>query len=285
MNRVAPPAWERVDVQAAGTRIATFVAGNRAADARTLLLLHGLGHWSEGAWGRLVPELDPALRCLAFDLPGFGASARPEAAYDLDFFRAVVDGVAAAAGLQRFALAGHSLGGLIAADYAGAFAERVTRLALIAPAGFARTPRHLAYALAMTGGIARPLFARRPSRAFVDRMMLRSVDDPDALDANHLDEAYRLSQDPSVRRAFGSVYAGAFSAFARARLLHAQFARFSGPVFCAWGATDRFITPAALREVVRVYPRARTLLLERTGHLAMVERAPELGAALRDFLH
>ncbi len=38
--------------------------------------------WGTGprrAWGRLVPQLDPAARYVAFDLPGFGASDKPDA--------------------------------------------------------------------------------------------------------------------------------------------------------------------------------------------------------------
>ncbi len=81
------------------------------------------------------------------------------------------------------------------------------------------------------------------------------------------------------------MYSGAVEAFARARELHAGFARYAGPVFCAWGAHDRYIPLAALRDVVRAYPHAQTLVLQRSGHLPMVEEPEELGEALRLFLH
>ncbi|HYW53231.1 MAG TPA: alpha/beta hydrolase, partial [Dongiaceae bacterium] len=247
MNAAVPSPWRAGRVRAAEASLATYETGSDAADAPVVLLLHGLGHWTDAAWGRLVPHLDPAFRYAAFDLPGFGASEKPDAAFDLAYFRRVLDDVVAALGLDRFALVGHSLGGFIAADYAGAHPGRVTHLALIAPAAFARTPRHLIYALA--GGFARPLFERRPSRRFVVRMLLRSVHDPNALEPAVIERAYELSQEPAVRRAFAGVYAGAIHAFARARTLHAGFARYAGPVFCAWGAHDRYIDIAALRDV------------------------------------
>ncbi|HEV2642059.1 MAG TPA: alpha/beta fold hydrolase, partial [Candidatus Elarobacter sp.] len=178
LNATVPSPWRTGRVRAAGATLATYEAGSDAPGAPVVLLLHGLGHWTDAAWGRLVPQLDPALRYVAFDLPGFGASDKPDAAFDLPYFRRVLDDVVAALGLDRFALVGHSLGGFIAADYAGAHPARVTHLALIAPAAFARTPRHLVYALA--GGFARPLFERRPSRRFVTRMLLRAVADPNA---------------------------------------------------------------------------------------------------------
>jgi pimeloyl-ACP methyl ester carboxylesterase len=282
LNSTAPPAWRARELHAAGTRIAAFEAGSTAPEAPVVMLLHGLGHWSDAAWGRLLPEFDPSRRYFAFDLPGFGESERPEVTYDLAYFRRVVDELAAAAGIARFALVGHSLGGLIAAEYAGAAPARVTRLALIAPAGFAKTSRVLVYALA--SGLARWLFTRKPSRGFVVRTLQRSVVDPAVLDPATIDRAVALSQDLALRKAFAGVYAGAIQAFAHSRRLHAGFARYTGPVFCAWGRQDRYIPVAALREVERVYPRVESLVLEHSGHLPMIEEPAMLGAALRRFL-
>lgn len=282
LNAAVPSPWRAGRVRAADAMLATFETGSDAPGAPVALLLHGLGHWTDAAWGRLVPQLDPALRYVAFDLPGFGASDKPGATFDRAYFGRVLDDVVAALHLERFALVGHSLGGFIAADYAGAHAARVSHLALIAPAAFARTPRHMLYALA--GGFARPLFERRPSRRFVVRMLQRGVVDPNALEPAVVERAYELSQDPALRKAFAGVYASAIHAFTRARELHADFARYPGPVFCAWGAHDRYIDIAALRNVVRIYPHAKTLILSNSGHLPMVEEPRALGAALRDFL-
>ena len=128
LNAAVPSPWRAGRVRAADATLATYETGSDAPDAPVVLLLHGLGHWTDAAWGRLVPHLDPALRYVAFDLPGFGASEKPDAAFDLAYFRRVLDDVVAALRLERFALVGHSLGGFIAADYAGAHPGRVTHL-------------------------------------------------------------------------------------------------------------------------------------------------------------
>lgn len=278
----AAPVWRARALRAGDVTLAAFEAGSARPDAPAVLLLHGLGHWSEGAWGRVIPYLDPAARYVALDLPGFGASEKPEAAYDLPFFRRVLDGAAAALELERFALVGHSLGGFLAADYAGRHPARVTRLALIAPPAFARTPRHLVYALA--AGPARWLFARPPSHALVTRILRRAVADPAALDPAFVDRVFALTQEPGVRRALAGVYAGALHAYTHARALQAGFARYEGPVFCAWGAHDRYIPATALRAVRRVYSHAQTLTLQHSGHLATIEEPDTLGTALRAFL-
>jgi pimeloyl-ACP methyl ester carboxylesterase len=230
-----------------------------------------------------VPLLAPQFRCIAFDLPGFGASDKPDVRYDRLFFRRIVDDATAALGLGRFALCGHSLGGFIAADWAGARPDRVSRLAMIAPAGFSRTPRHLVFAL-LARGPGRFVFTGRPSRRFVERALIRAVADPATLDPAQIERAVELAQDLAMRRAFGGVYAAAVVTFAGRRALHAGFARYAGPVFCAWGSRDRYIHAASLRDVVRVYPRAHTLVLDRSGHLPMIEQPRELAAALNPFL-
>ena len=283
VSAAVPSAWRARRVVAGGVTVAAYETGSEASDAPVVLLLHGLGHWTDAAWGRLVAVLDPALRYAAFDLPGFGASDKPDVRYDRAYFRRVVDDVVSALAPDRFALAGHSLGGFVAADWAGAHPERVSHLALIAPAAFARTPRHVLYAL-LAHGAARRLSMISPPKRFVARMLHRAVKDPSSIDEAHLERAYELAQDLAVRRAFAGVYASAIEAFAGTRSLRAHFARYTGPVFCAWGRHDRYIPISSLREVRRVYPKATTLVLEHSGHLPTIEEPQRLGAALKAFL-
>jgi 2-hydroxymuconate-semialdehyde hydrolase len=283
VNAAVPSGWRTGHVRAGGVRLATYEAGSDASDAPVVLLLHGLGHWTDGAWGRLVPMLDPGLRCVAFDLPGFGGSEKPDVRYDRAFFRRVLDEAVDALDVKRFALIGHSLGGLVAADWAGAHPGRVTHLALIAPAAFSRTPRHLIFAL-LASGPGRLLFNTRPSRQFVAGTLLNAVFDPASIDPAHIELAVEIARDRAMRRAFGGVYSAAVATFIHRKTLHANFAGYGGPVFCAWGIHDRYINVSSLRDVIRVYPRATTLLLDRSGHLPMIEQPNELAAALNVFL-
>jgi abhydrolase domain-containing protein 6 len=282
-NAAVPSAWRARRIDAGGVSLAAYETGNDASGAPAVLLLHGLGHWTDAAWGRLVPHLDPALRYVAFDLPGFGASEKPDVRYDRAFFRRTLDAAAEALGLQRFALVGHSLGGFIAADWAGAHPDRVTHLALIAPAGFSRSPRHLFYAL-LAHGAARRLSALRPSKRFVERILHRAVADPASIDAAHVERAYELAQELAVRRAFAGVYAGALETFMGTRAVVHTFGRYAGPVLCGWGEHDSYIPITSLRDVLHVYPQAVVLRLRRSGHIPMIEEPERLSAELRSFL-
>ncbi|HZO92811.1 MAG TPA: alpha/beta fold hydrolase [Candidatus Baltobacteraceae bacterium] len=277
-----PPRFRPGFVEAGGVRLAAFEAGSRDPGAPAVVLLHGLGHWSEGAWGRLIPRLDPALRYVALDLPGFGASEKPAARYDRAFFRRVVDAALDALGVARVALVGHSLGGFLAADYAGRHPERVTHLSLIAPGGFVRSLRFAAFGIA--GRLAPIAFALAPSRRLVLAALRRSVVDPRALDEATVERGLALAAQRPVRRAFAGVYADALRTFARQRATRHELARYHGPVLCAWGARDRFIPARAMSAVVSVYPHARTLLLPASAHLPMLEEPESLAAVLRAFL-
>ncbi|HWT06489.1 MAG TPA: hypothetical protein VN224_12080, partial [Xanthomonadales bacterium] len=65
LNAAVPSPWRAGRVRAADAMLATYETGSDAPGAPVVLLLHGLGHWTDAAWGRLVPQLDPALRYVA----------------------------------------------------------------------------------------------------------------------------------------------------------------------------------------------------------------------------
>lgn len=281
MNTIDAPHWRGHRLRAGGLQIAAYEGGSTEPGARTLVLVHGLGHWTQAAWDALLPLLDPQLRVVAFDLPGFGSSDKPDARYTTAFFARAVAAVIDALAPGRFVLCGHSLGGYIAATYAAEHPERVERLILIAPAGFLRAARFL-YAL-VGSQLARWLFTRRPGRGFVNRTLDQSVVDPAAIVAPIREAAFRLAEQPDVRRAFAGVYTGAVQDFRDVAHVAARLRRWAGPVLLIWGRHDRFIPIRALAPTRSVYPQAEVLICERSGHLPMVEEAPLVATAIAEF--
>jgi 2-hydroxy-6-oxonona-2,4-dienedioate hydrolase len=274
--------WRERRISAAGIGVVVFETGSTASDARTLVLVHGLGHWTQAAWDVLVPLLDPQLRVIAFDLPGFGASDKPDARYDTLFFGRVVASILDQVAPPSFVLCGHSLGGYIAANYAAAHPGRVERLILIAPAGFLRAARFV-YAL-LGSQVARWFFTRRPGRGFVDRTLNQSVRDPASIPPAIRDSAFAFAEQFEVRRAFAAVYTGAIQDFRHAPAVHARLGAWRGPTLIVWGRHDRYIPIKALETARLVYPQAEVVICEHSGHLPMVEEAPLVAAALARFL-
>jgi pimeloyl-ACP methyl ester carboxylesterase len=274
-------AWRRRDVTlAGGLTLATFEAGRSDEAAPTLVLVHGLGHWTQAAWDFLAPYFEATRRVVAFDLPGFGASEKPASGYDLPSFVKVLSDVVAACGLSTYALAGHSLGGLIAADFARNRQDGSIRLlALIDPAGFLRTP-----SLAVKIAGSRPvtwLFKNiRPTRGFVRRTFESAVFDPASIPDDMYARAYELSQDRKMTRAFAMVYAGAMQEFLHLPRLHARLAAWKGPTLLVWGREDRYIPVRALDNARRVFPGAAVAVLERCGHCPPIEYPEEVARLL-----
>ncbi len=281
-NSVPAPhtAWREHCLVVGGVRIAAFEYGK--ASGPTIALVHGLGHWTDAAWGRLAPLLADRYRIVAFDLPGFGESERPDARYDLPFFRAIVTGVLDVLAPQPVALVGHSLGGMICADVAAEIPDRIGRLVLIDPAGFLRAPR--LFVKLVASPLAESLFQLQPSRRFVKRSLDQSVYDIAVNSSETHARAYELACDRLVRRAFGRVYSGAMQELLRLDQLHARFGTYAKPTLIIWGKNDRFIPIKALAEAQKTYPHATVRVLEQTGHCPMLERPATIADTIESFL-
>jgi pimeloyl-ACP methyl ester carboxylesterase len=106
-------------------------------DAPAVVLLHGFGA-SLQTWDAWAEGLAATHRVVRIDLPGSGLSP-PDPAHDyrdersLQLLMALLDDL----GLPRVSLVGHSMGGRIAWTFAAQFPERVDKLVLVAPDGYA----------------------------------------------------------------------------------------------------------------------------------------------------
>lgn len=93
-----------------------FYAGRPAPDRPTVLFCHGAGG-SHRHWLNQVQGLAALAAPLAVDLPGHGAS-EGEPAAEIAVYREFLHRFSTALGLEKFFLAGHSMGGAVALDYA-----------------------------------------------------------------------------------------------------------------------------------------------------------------------
>jgi pimeloyl-ACP methyl ester carboxylesterase len=114
----------------------------------TVLLLHGFMDAAK-TWDLVaVPLAARGFRVLAPDLRGFGDSPRVPSGgyyYFTDYVHDVADVVDALVPRRtRLFVVGHSMGGSVGTMYAGSFAERVSRLAVIEGAGPPDNPHDVA---------------------------------------------------------------------------------------------------------------------------------------------
>ena len=174
----------------------------------------------------------------------------------------------------RFALAGHSLGAIVALEVARQAPERLTRLALINASG--RSPSDTQqYAWANT-------LTRLEQGEFADVAA----------------EMSRLTVPPARREDAELVganqrMAAHIGAVGLRRQLHAQQTRTSYlpglaaidlPVLVVSGSLDEICPPHLQEEIVAHCPRARLIRLADAGHMSPLERPTALAAALREWL-
>jgi pimeloyl-ACP methyl ester carboxylesterase len=114
------------------TRLHASIAGR---GPETIVLLHGFGGCHR-LWQPIQQALAQDARVVAYDLPGHGGSLDwPEAGPAKIASRAILADLAER-GIERFHLAGHSMGGAVAALMALSEPIRVISLTLLAPGGF-----------------------------------------------------------------------------------------------------------------------------------------------------
>ena len=87
-------------------------------------------------WSKQLEHLRRTRRAVALDLRGHGRSERPRNGdYTIAGMAGDVAAVVDTLGLDKFVLVGHSMGGGVALEYAGAHPDRVAGLVLVDPIG------------------------------------------------------------------------------------------------------------------------------------------------------
>ncbi|MEI6127682.1 MAG: alpha/beta hydrolase, partial [Pseudomonadota bacterium] len=102
-------------------------------DAPVILCIHGSGGDSS-VWEKQGHGLGKFFRLLIPDMPGHGSTGGHACTSVADYSR-WVHGFSGALGLSRFFLMGHSLGGMVAQEYARLNSDRVAGLVLVSTAG------------------------------------------------------------------------------------------------------------------------------------------------------
>jgi pimeloyl-ACP methyl ester carboxylesterase len=131
-----PVGFHEFDTQGQRLRMAYMDVAAARPNGHAVVLLHGK-NFSGAYWAATIKALTGAgYRVVAPDQIGFGKSSKP-ASYQFTFHtlasntRALLDSLR----VDKFAVVGHSMGGMLAARMALMYPERVERLALVNPIG------------------------------------------------------------------------------------------------------------------------------------------------------
>lgn len=253
----------------------------KTGQGRPLIFVHGFAG-STYTWRRLVPLLAGRFTVYALDLPGFGLSDKPsDYHYDMQTQGSTVLGFMDAMGIKKAALAGHSMGGIIAACSAIESPERIEALVLIEPGFYSKgIPAFLGHLVFPFDRLMARLFY---TRSFRKAFLSGSYYDT-ALVTDEVVEAYTLpTKTPgaldSLVRMFNYIGAGQFENIT---------GRIDRPTLIVWGEnkrkanmTDSLQTASRIQ---REIAGSRLVLIAECGHYVQEEKPAELAQALDDFL-
>lgn len=237
---------------------------------RTVVLLHGIG----GAdWRPTLPGLS-GHDALDWPLPGYaGTNPLPETTFPA--LAAALRDALDARGVARADLVGHSIGGMVAQEFALAFPDRVRSLVLYAttPAFGGRDPSFAQRFLAARLG---PLDEGRSMAEAAPTLVAGMVGegaDPGAL--------------PAAAAAMAAVPEAAYRATVACLTTfdrRADIGRIAAPVLLLAGEQDPAAPARTMERMAAAIPGARLVVIPRAGHLIHLEQPGAFNAALTDFL-
>jgi pimeloyl-ACP methyl ester carboxylesterase len=251
-------------VQAAGMRLHVRDSGPR--DAPAIVLLHGFGS-SLDTWEPWAGVLAARFRVIRFDLPGFGLTGPdPTGDYSDDRSVHVLAALMDRLGVAHATLVGNSMGGKIAWTFAAMLPQRVDKLILISPDGFA-SPGFAYGQKAQVPAAARLLPYVLPA-ALVRMTLAPAYADPSLLSDATVRRYRDLMLAPGVRAAM----------LARMRQVELQppetmLGRIKAPTLLLWGERDAMIPFSNAQDYLRAIPDSRLAALPTLGHVPQ-EEAP-----------
>jgi pimeloyl-ACP methyl ester carboxylesterase len=244
------------------------IAYTRKGTGKPLVLVHGypLDHT---VWDEILPLLENDFDIILPDLRGFGGSDIVESQYKISDIAADIAGLLDQLGIEKTAIAGHSMGGYISLAFARAYPQRVAGLGLIASQALADAPegkagRYKAADEIMASGVE-PVAESMPAKLTPDERV----------------QAY-VRELIAKQRPAG--LAGALKAMAERDDSSSILSGFEFPVSIIHGDRDALIPVHRAQEVKAEIPHATLTELPGIGHMPMMENPQSTARALGKLL-
>ncbi|MBS0520273.1 MAG: alpha/beta hydrolase [Proteobacteria bacterium] len=259
-----------------GTR--AHVRDEGKPDAMPLVMIHGsLG--SLQVWDGWVRELKDRYRLISVDLPGHGLTgAWPRGEYTIEAYADFIEVLADALHLDRFAIAGQSMGGAVAWTFAVTRPERVTALILIDSSGYPGSGDvPFTTRLARLGPVGDIAIYFKPEW-MTRRALLDTYADPAMVTPERLRRYSDLQRFPGNRQA----------TLQRLRteepLDPTPLKHLDVPTLIIWGAKDRQVPVNNAFRFQNDIKGAKLAIFSKLGHAPMEEDPAETAAAVASFL-
>ena len=268
-----------------------FVQELGPAGAPVVILVHGMGAWSELWRETLVATASAGFRVVALDLPPFGYSERPAPnAFGRGQQARRILGVIDALGVDQATLVGHSFGGGPTMEAVLLAPHRVRSLVLA----------DAAIGLDATGGagaLVRAVLAVRPLRnalvaatvtnpLLTRRLLTGFVADPAAV----TDARITVLQAPMVVQGGTDAFGAWLLDFVTSREVALSqrpdaYRSLALPTLIIWGAVDSTTPLAQGQRLAQLIRGSELAVMAGVGHMPQIEDPAQFNRLLLAFLH
>ncbi|MBG4124788.1 alpha/beta hydrolase [Pseudomonas aeruginosa] len=247
-------------------------------DKPVLVMIHGVVA-SLHTWDDWVKAMSPYFRIVRFDVPGFGLTGPGrDSRYSGERMVAILGQLLDFLKIDKASIAGNSLGGYIAWNFALAQPQRVERLVLIDPAGYQmrKVPWMIASAALPGSTLAMPLWM---PRALIAQGIKEVYGEPGRIKPGVVDRYYDLSRRPGNRKGMMEIFRVLLKVNREELGTSGErIARIVAPTLLMWGERDRWISPKHVPLWQRDLPGIQVKTYPGVGHIPM-EEIPEQTAA------
>lgn len=235
----------------------------------TIVLIHGTGA-SLHTWDDWTKELKQSYRVVRMDLPAFGLTGpSKEAAYKTQDYVDFLDAFVKKIGLNEFYLAGNSLGGKIAWNYALDHPAKVKTLGLIDPSGFLKGKEIPTIIQLAKTPVLNQLVKYITPRFMVEQNIKEVYFEDDRISDELVNRYHEMTLREGNRQAF----------IDRAKTVDKQntdqLENIEEPSLILWGREDYWIPLAHADLFHQAIPKSELAIMDDTGHVPMEEKPKE----------
>lgn len=247
-----------------------------------IVLIHGTGA-SLHTYDAWTKQLSKNYRVIRLDLPAFGLTGpNKNAEYSIERYTQFLFQFLEKIKVDKFHLAGNSLGGNIAWNYAAEYPEKVLKLILIDASGLPTfTPQPTIFKMAKTPILNSLFLYITPKfmiRKNIEQVYADKLKVTDALVTRY----HKMSLRTGNRKAFIDRAKTDFNLAEKVNSVKLKSVK--TPTLLIWGAKDTWIPLGNGKRMDSMLPNSKLVILENSGHVPMEENPKESLEFLKSFL-
>ncbi|MDA9087000.1 alpha/beta hydrolase [Polaribacter sp.] len=248
-----------------------------------IVLIHGTAA-SLHTYDAWTKQLSKDYRVIRLDLPAFGLTGpNKNADYSIESYTKFLSQFLEKIKVDKFYLAGNSLGGNIAWNYAAEYPEKVLKLILIDASGLPTfTPQPPIFKMAKTPILNSLFLYITPKfiiRKNIEQVYADKLKVTDALVTRY----HKMSLRTGNRKAFIERAKTDFNLAEKVNLVKLKSVKTT--TLLIWGAKDTWIPLGNGKRMDSMLPNSKLVILENSGHVPMEENPKESLEFLKSFLN